>query len=98
QTVGAGGGSIAHVDAGGLLKGGPRSAGAAPGPGCYGLGNEEPTVTDANVVLRTLNPEHLLGGRMPIDRAPAEAAIAPPAARGGPRGSAPIRWPRPRGS
>ena len=64
HTVGAGGGSIAHVDAGGLLKVGPRSAGAVPGPVCYGLGNEEPTVTDANVVLQTLNPTHLLGGRM----------------------------------
>ena len=76
HTVGAGGGSIAYVDAGGLLKVGPRSAGAVPGPVCYGLGNDEPTVTDANVVLQTLNPTHLLGGRMPIDRAPAEAAIA----------------------
>jgi len=75
HTVGAGGGSIAYIDAGGLLKVGPRSAGAAPGPVCYGLGNEEPTVTDANVVLQTLNPTHLLGGRMPIDRAPAERAI-----------------------
>src|SRR5262245_11794185 len=76
HTVGAGGGSIAHVDAGGLLKVGPRSAGAAPGPVCYGLGGEEPTVTDANVVLGTLNPTHLLGGRMAIDRVRAEAAIA----------------------
>ncbi len=55
---------------------GPRSAGAQPGPVCYGLGNTEPTVTDANVVLQTLNPTHLLGGRMPIDRARADAAIA----------------------
>jgi N-methylhydantoinase A len=75
HTVGAGGGSIAFIDSGGLLKVGPRSSGAAPGPVCYGLGNEEPTVTDANVVLGTLNPEHLLGGRMKIDRARAEAAI-----------------------
>ena len=81
QTVGAGGGSIAHVDRGGLLKVGPRSAGAQPGPVCYGLGNEEPTVTDANVVLQTLNPKHLLGGRMGIDRAGAEAAVAKLAAR-----------------
>jgi len=81
QTVGAGGGSIAHIDGGGLLKVGPRSAGAAPGPVCYGLGNQEPTVTDANVVLQTLNPEHLLGGRMKIDRAGAEAAIGRLAAR-----------------
>ncbi len=76
HTVGAGGGSIAYIDRGGLLKVGPRSAGAVPGPVCYGLGNEEPTVTDANVVLQTLNPTHLLGGRMPIDRARAEKAIA----------------------
>jgi N-methylhydantoinase A len=76
HTVGAGGGSIAFIDAGGLLKVGPRSAGAVPGPVCYGLGNDEPTVTDANVVLQTLNPTHLLGGRMRIDRARAEAAIA----------------------
>lgn len=75
HTVGAGGGSIAFVDAGGLMKVGPRSAGAAPGPVCYGLGSEEPTVTDANVVLQTLNPAHLLGGRMPIDRGKAAAAI-----------------------
>src|SRR5439155_24485729 len=76
HTVGAGGGSIAHVDRGGLLKVGPRSAGAVPGPVAYGLGNDEPTVTDANVVLQTLNPKHLLGGRLALDRASAEAAIA----------------------
>jgi N-methylhydantoinase A len=76
HTVGAGGGSIAHVDAGGLLKVGPRSAGADPGPVCYGRGNAEPTVTDANVVLGFLPPDALLGGRMPIRRDLAEAAIA----------------------
>ncbi|MEM7024772.1 MAG: hydantoinase/oxoprolinase family protein, partial [Pseudomonadota bacterium] len=75
NTVGAGGGSIAFIDSGDLLKVGPRSAGADPGPVCYGLGNSEPTVTDANVVLGVLNPTHLLGGRMPIDRALAVAAI-----------------------
>lgn len=75
HTVGAGGGSIAHVDTGGLLKVGPRSAGADPGPVCYGLGNSEPTVTDANVALGVLNGEALLGGRMPIDRAASLAAI-----------------------
>ena len=75
HTVGAGGGSIAFVDEGGHLKVGPRSAAASPGPVCYGLGNEEPTVTDANVVLQTLNPTHLLAGRMPIDRPRAVAAI-----------------------
>lgn len=76
HTVGAGGGSIATVDNGGLLKVGPRSAGAFPGPVCYNKGNDEPTVTDANVVLQTLNPTHLLGGRMAIDRELAKAAIA----------------------
>src|SRR5262249_51798689 len=73
---GAGGGSIAYVDSGGLLKVGPRSAGADPGPVCYARGNREATVTDANVVLQTLNPKHLLGGRMPIRQALAEAAIS----------------------
>jgi N-methylhydantoinase A len=75
HTVGAGGGSIAFVDSGGLLKVGPRSAGADPGPVCYGRGNTEPTVTDANVVLGTLNPTHLLGGRMAVRRDLADAAI-----------------------
>ncbi len=68
HTVGAGGGSIAYVDNGGLLKVGPRSAGADPGPVCYGRGNTEPTVTDANIVLQTLNPIEILGGRMKVRR------------------------------
>ena len=75
HTVGAGGGSIAFIDNGGLLKIGPRSAGADPGPVCYGRGNDEATVTDANVVLGTLNPSFLLGGRMPVRRNLAVAAI-----------------------
>jgi N-methylhydantoinase A len=75
HTVGAGGGSIAYVDSGGLLKVGPRSAGAEPGPVCYARGNLEATVTDANVVLQTLNPQYLLGGRMPVRRDLALAAI-----------------------
>lgn len=75
HTVGAGGGSIAAIDSGGLLKVGPRSAGADPGPVCYGRGSTEPAVTDANVVLQTLNPTHLLGGRMPIDQALSKQAI-----------------------
>ncbi len=74
HTVGAGGGSIAYVD-GGLLKVGPRSAGAHPGPVCYGLGNTEPTVTDANVVLGLLNPRYLLGGRMEVHHDLAREAI-----------------------
>ena len=81
HTVGAGGGSIALVDGGGLLKVGPRSAGADPGPVCYGRGNTEPTVTDANVVLQTLNPVHLLGGRMPVRQGLARDAIGVLAAR-----------------
>ncbi|MFT4029900.1 MAG: hydantoinase/oxoprolinase family protein [Protaetiibacter sp.] len=75
NTVGAGGGSIAWIDDGGHLKVGPRSAGADPGPACYGLGNEEPTVTDANIVLGILNQEHLLGGSMSIDAALSFAAV-----------------------
>ena len=71
HTIGAGGGSIAWVDAGGLLKVGPQSAGAFPGPAAYGRGGTKPTVTDANVVLGRLNPKSLLGGRMQMhaDRA-----------------------------
>lgn len=75
HTVGAGGGSIAAIDSGGLLKVGPRSAGAFPGPVCYDKGNTEPTVTDANVVLQTLNPTHLLAGRMAVRQDLARAAI-----------------------
>ncbi len=75
HSIGAGGGSIAWVDSGGLLRVGPQSAGADPGPACYGAGGEEPTVTDAAVVLGYINPEHFLGGRMPLDRDAAERAI-----------------------
>jgi N-methylhydantoinase A len=74
HTVGAGGGSIAYID-GGLLKVGPRSAGADPGPVCYGLGNTEPTVTDANLLLGLLNPRYLLGGRMAVHHGLAREAI-----------------------
>ena len=73
--IGAGGGSIAHVDQLGLLKVGPRSAGADPGPACYGLGGKEPTVTDANLLLGYLDSDFFLGGRMRLDRAAAEAAL-----------------------
>ena len=76
HTVGAGGGSIAYIDSGGLLKVGPRSAGADPGPVCYGRGSTEPATTDANVVLQTLNPEYLLGGRMKIDQQKSKDSIA----------------------
>jgi N-methylhydantoinase A len=64
--VSAGGGTVAGVDEGGYLVIGPKSAGAIPGPACYGLGGSEPTVTDANVVLGRLNPQYLLGGKMSI--------------------------------
>jgi N-methylhydantoinase A len=73
--IGAGGGSIARIDALGLLKVGPDSAGADPGPACYGLGGSEPTVTDADLVLGYLDPEYFLGGKMRLDRAKAEEAI-----------------------
>src|SRR5579862_527682 len=66
HTIGAGGGSIAYIDAGGAFRVGPRSAGSTPGPACYGLGGQEPTVTDANLVLGRLDKEHFLGGEMRI--------------------------------
>ena len=75
HTVGAGGGSIAYVDSGGLLKVGPRSCGAFPGPVCYDQGSTEPAVTDANVVLQTLNPTHLLAGRMAVRQDLAREAV-----------------------
>ena len=64
--VGAGGGSIARVDAGNILQVGPESAGSSPGPACYGRGGDRPTVTDADLILGYLNPRYFLGGRMPI--------------------------------
>lgn len=73
--VGAGGGSIAQVDAGGLIQVGPDSAGADPGPACYGQGNDRPTVTDANVVLGLFNPQSLAGGTKRIDHDRAVRAI-----------------------
>ena len=77
HTVGAGGGSIAYVDAGGALHVGPRSAGAVPGPVCYGRGGTEPTVTDANLVLGRLDPDGFLGGRgaVQLDKDAAHAAL-----------------------
>lgn len=73
---GAGGGSIAWVDKLGLLKVGPQSAGSDPGPACYGFGGEQPTVTDADLVLGYLNAEYFLGGAMKLDGAAAERALA----------------------
>jgi N-methylhydantoinase A len=75
HTIGAGGGSIAWRDSGGALMVGPQSAGADPGPACYGRGGTAPTVTDANLVLGRLSPTGLLGGRMPLDLAKARRAI-----------------------
>ncbi|MGL4495890.1 MAG: hydantoinase/oxoprolinase family protein, partial [Beijerinckiaceae bacterium] len=76
-TIGAGGGSIAHVDAGGLLAVGPESAGSRPGPVAYGQGNTRPTLTDANIVLGRINAERPIGGQLSmLDRAAARAAIA----------------------
>src|SRR5271166_1506733 len=89
HTVGAGGGAIAFIDSGGLLKVGPKSAGADPGPACYDRGNDQPTVTDANLVLQTLNPTHLLGGRMHVRQDLARArrsTVSRP-------GWASMRWP-----
>ena len=73
--IGAGGGSIAEIDDRGLLRVGPRSAGADPGPACYGRGGTKPTLTDANLVLGYLDAGFFLGGTMALDRAAAEAAI-----------------------
>jgi N-methylhydantoinase A len=75
HTVGSGGGSIAYVDAGGALRVGPQSAGADPGPVCYGRGGNQPTVTDANLVLGRLAPDYFLGGRMPLDFQAATRAL-----------------------
>lgn len=74
-SIGAGGGSIAWVDDGGLLRIGPESAGADPGPACYGRGGDRPTVTDASVVLGYIDPSFFLGGRMPLNEQAARDAI-----------------------
>ena len=73
KSIGAGGGSIVWIDAGGLLRVGPQSAGADPGPACYGHGGTDATITDAAVVLGWIDPDYFLGGRLPLD---AEAAFA----------------------
>ena len=73
--IGAGGGSIAQVNELGLLRVGPRSAGSEPGPACYGHGGEEPTVTDADVVLGAIDAQNFLGGAMRLDTEAAERAI-----------------------
>jgi N-methylhydantoinase A len=83
KSIGAGGGSIAWIDAGGFLRVGPESARARPGPACYGHGGTRPTVTDANLVLGRLDPGYFLGGRMALRRDPAEEALARLAAQAG---------------
>ena len=83
NTVGAGGGSIAWIDDGGALRVGPRSAGANPGPACYDRGGNEPTVTDANVVLGYIGPETALGGELRLDVEAAETALSGLAERAG---------------
>jgi N-methylhydantoinase A len=80
-SVGAGGGSLIWIDDGGMLRVGPRSAGAVPGPACYGRGGTEPTVTDAHLVRGTIRPEAFLGGTMALDRTRAHAAFHDVAAR-----------------
>lgn len=74
-SIGSGGGSIAWIDPHGFLKVGPQSAGAVPGPACYGQGGTEPTVTDANVVLGRIDPDYFLGGAWKLDRQKAEQAV-----------------------
>src|SRR3989449_1162798 len=78
ESIGAGGGSIAYADDAGALKVGPRSAGAEPGPACYGLGGTEPTVTDANLVLGYLDPGRAYGGSIRLDPRRAPAALQGP--------------------
>jgi len=77
NTIGAGGGSIVWIDDGDMLRVGPRSAGADPGPACYGRGGAEPTLTDAHVVRGTVRPEAFLGGRMQIDATASARALEP---------------------
>ena len=75
HSVGAGGGSLARIDAGGALRVGPESAGATPGPACYGRGGHRPTVTDANLILGRLDPDHFLGGTFPLKPQAAQEAF-----------------------
>ena len=106
--IGAGGGSIAAIDEVGLLRVGPHSAGADPGPACYGRGGTEPTVTDANLLLGYYDPGFFLGGRMALDRDAAERALAAVGAQARPVrrsrrpgasiGSSPRAWRRRRAS
>jgi len=83
KTIGAGGGSIVWIDEGGAIRVGPHSAGAVPGPACYGRGGTECTVTDANMILGILNPKSMLGGKLEVDPGRSVEAIAPIAAHVG---------------
>ncbi|MCC7427747.1 MAG: hydantoinase/oxoprolinase family protein [Alphaproteobacteria bacterium] len=83
SAIGAGGGSIVWVDPQGVLKVGPRSAGADPGPACYGRGGQDATITDCYLAVGLIDPDQFLGGRMRLDRAAAEAALARIAGRAG---------------
>jgi len=76
ETLGAGGGSIGWIDSLGIIQVGPQSAGSEPGPACYGQGGTEPTISDANLVLGYLNPEGLLGGKLPLDAGKARDALS----------------------
>ena len=93
MSIGAGGGSIARVDAGGTFRVGPESAGSVPGPACYAKGGTAATVTDANVVLGYLDAGNFLGGRVRLDQGAAKRAVD----RWRGRWSI-TAWPRPRGS
>ncbi len=90
--IGAGGGSIARVDRLGLLVVGPRSAGSVPGPACYGRGGEDPTVTDADLLLGYLNPDYFLGGEMPLDADAAQRAVGDRLARPLGRDAVAVAW------
>jgi N-methylhydantoinase A len=88
MEIGAGGGSIARMSKMGLLQVGPESAGADPGPACYGRGGENPTVTDADLVLGYLDPDYFLGGTMPLNKAASEKALEDKVAK--PLGTSPV--------
>jgi len=94
HSVGAGGGSRARIDAGGALRVGPESAGAVPGPICYGRGGTEPTVTDANLLLGRLDPEYFLGGEFPLDLRAAERQFVDFLQRQGERSQAHFKSPQ----
>lgn len=89
HSIGAGGGTIAWVDGQGVLRVGPQSAGASPGPACYDHGGDEPTVTDADVILGYINPDYFLGGQIKLSREKALQAVQEKIA--GPMGSDPVK-------